>query len=118
LSPVVDINNRIVYSFLPLLNVNGINYEHFAIKILRSFYAHIYENNFIDYNKIGFYDKNYYNFDLNKKIPLSSSYKKDILINFTSSNNFEKISFIDIYNEKSLDQISKRIDFLDKILII
>ncbi len=118
LSPVVDIDNRIVYSFLPLLNVNWINYEHFAIKILRSFYAHIYENNFIDYNKIGFYDTNYYNFDLNKKIPLSSSNKKDILINFTSSNNFEKISFIDIYNERSLDQISKRIDFSDKILIV
>lgn len=118
LPPILDVSNRYVYSFFPLQIVNWINYEHFTIKILRTFYSYLYDDKFIDYQKTWLIDDRYFHFDNNKEIPLSHIYQNDILINYVSPENFQEVSFIDIYDKDKLKQIAKRIDFTDKILLI
>jgi adenylate cyclase len=96
--PIVNKYNTNVYSIYPFYFDLQNFYESFALSLVRAFYEKenkniwdfcIWENSFKFFDQIIPFSKNVY-FKL----------KKDFLINYTSKNNFRRISFIDIYNWK------------------
>lgn len=117
LIPNIDNKNNIVYSFFPLSKFrNGINYEYFALSILRAYYSNLEKK---DYTKEKWnYEKNYYKFKPNINIPLSETWKDSVLINFIDNKMYKKISFFDIYDKKRFNEIKKYTNFKDKIVIV
>ena len=112
LPPNVDVSNRTVYSFSPFLLFGDTAYEHFAVTALRSFYSYLYQEDFRTYpSGIA---QSVYEFSENIAFPLSRKNENDILIHFIDSDNFQKISFVDVLDEKSL----REIELQDKIILV
>ena len=116
LSPNIDPRNRTVYSFSPIRDISGKQYEHFALRTLRAFYLHLYRKDYVRH--IGDYRWAYYELLENIRLPLSNFNKKDILINYVDSNDFEQISFADLYDPAALADIDERIELKDKIILV
>ena len=116
LSPNIDPRNRTVYAFDPIRNIEWKLYEHFALRTLRAFYLHLYRKDHVRH--IGDYRGNYYELLENIRMPLASSNSKDILINYVQTDDFEQISFADLYDPAALADIDKRIDIKDKIILV
>jgi len=51
-------------------------------------------------------------------MPLASSNSKDILINYVHTEDFEQISFADLYDPAALADLDQRIDIKDKIILV
>lgn len=51
-------------------------------------------------------------------LPLAGNNTDEILINYIPGESFQKVSFHQIYNKKSLAELSKNIDLKDKIILI
>lgn len=112
--PNVDTRTWIVYSIKPFSKFRNsdIDYDHFAVSILRAYYAKIFNSDkFLLVEPTSFPDK----FVINDKIELIKSRinKNEVLINYSDSSNFNKASFLDIY----YNQFNKD-DFKDKIIVI
>lgn len=116
LAPLVDTSNRSVYSFSPqILLPNTTKIEHFTIRLLRKYYSFLYEQ---DYWEIGSYlSESYYASPL-WNIPLSRPNEPEILINFIKSERFPQFSFSDLLIPEKIDELNKRYDFKNKILLI
>lgn len=127
LRPNIDSNTDVTYSIIPMSYFNSQKQsEHFSISVLKSYYSYIY---WTDYNNyIYWMNENFYNITPNIKIPLSrdtgndyriwDNNENEILINYINRNKFNKISFYDIYDTNTFDEIKKDIDFTNKIVIV
>ena len=117
LSPNIDSINNVVYSVTPFANFENIPYlDHFSFSVLKAFYSHVYSKNFNNFKS--HIKDNYYFLTDKIKIPLARVNKKEILINFIDNKQFKKLSFADIYDKKTFDEIKKSTDFKDKIVIV
>lgn len=121
--PNVDIKTNIVTSFRPSANIydidkNLVNYNHFAISLLKAYYSIIYNKDYINYENS---DSDFYYLRPDYKIPFLLSWEKDILINFiplpnSNENKYSKFpsySFLDVYQ----NNINPK-DFEWKIVLI
>ena len=99
--------------------------DHFAIKVFKAYHSYIYGKNYTDY--VSTIKDWFLNLLPNKQVILSwkeriSNFtwkiKDDILISYIDSNRFTKVSFVDIYDDKQFEIISKKIDFKDKIVLV
>ena len=116
-SPNVDVNNLVVYTFKPFSKFKNTDYlDHFWLSILKAFYSHIYSKNFNDFRS--YLKDSYYFLTDDIKIPLSRTNKNEVLINYIDNKQFKKISFVDIYDKKTFNEIKKTTDFKDKIVIV
>ena len=115
LPPRINSNNNTVYSFFPsFIDAWGDKHEHFTLEILRKYYYHFSED--ASLREIGKYESNFYMFNDDISYPLSRKGTDDILINFISPKNFQRISFRDALNSESL--LATWIDFTDAIVLI
>ena len=116
--PKVDRKTNAVYSILPYSKFLWSKkvYEHFSMSILKSYYSHIYNKDYISEKK----DIINNNFYLTEKIqvPLSKNNKNEILINFLDRSKFNKVSFVDIYDKDSIKWLQNTLSFKDKIVIV
>lgn len=116
LHPNVESSNNTVYSFTPQLeDVNWNQYEHFTLKILRSFYKYY---GYTDVSEIWKYSDSQYIFSDTRSYPLASKNSNELLINFIPPENFTRISFSDVYNSETLKILSKSINFRDAIILV
>lgn len=113
-APNVDKSTGVVYSIKPISKFrwSDIIYSHFSIAIIKWFYSKIYDDKkYLTGNTLSSQDK----YVIENKIELLKSRKNqnEVLINYTDSYNFDKKSFLDIYNNNfDKDQ------FKDKIVLI
>lgn len=120
-----------IYSMPIFSKINDDYYQHFSTAILDVYY---------NYNKVSDkfkprYNNKYYYISDSKKIPYikkilteksknnskSTSAENEyfnFLINFKKNNKFERISFIDLYDNGSYEGKYKNFDFKDKIILI
>ena len=122
----IDIKTNTIYSIIPMTTFSNWELkEHFAISILKSYYSFIYWK---DYTSNYWIEGNIYHLTPDLKIPLSrfwnfdykvwKNQEKEILINYANRDNFNTISFYDIYNEANFKEIKEHIDFKDKIVLV
>lgn len=117
LFPNVDVSNKTVYTFSPQYqDVNGKIHEHFSLQILRSFYSSLYRESL--FSEPGYFTENSYVFSSQRRFPLASQSSEEILINFIDAEKFTRISFWDLLDPKTLQELNENIDFKDKIILI
>lgn len=115
LPPRINSNNNTVYSFFPsFIDRLGQKHEHFTLEILRKYYYHFSED--VSLREAGKYENDFYVFHKKTSYPLSRNGADDILINFISPKNFQRISFWDALDNTSL--LATGVDFTDAIVLI
>ncbi len=116
--PNVDKLTKVVYTFTPKAKLRQWEFNAFAIAVLKGYYYKTY-NNKAYLNTTWYYDKNYFILK-DKKIPLARKAGKDILINFSPSNNYQSYSFYDLYDSKSevYKKLKNNWDLQNKIVIV
>lgn len=107
-------NERILYSIRPFAKFRWSDtlYSHFTIALLKWYYSYIYNDpEILNLSPVSYKDK----FVLWDKIEIlkSRSYKNELLINYTKTDRFNKISFLDAYEGNFQPWY-----FKDKIIII
>jgi len=117
LSPNIESTNKTVYWFSPMLRdiKSGTYHEHFTISVMREFLEYMYGSD--DMSEWSYSIKNFL-LDSKNLYPLSRDNSKEILINYIDSESFTTLSFADLYDKKRLQDISKSVDFKDKIVLI
>lgn len=113
LTPIVNKQNKVVYSVVPEQNFDNEKLPYFWVSILRKYYSYYYNKSYDNFS----YQNNFYNLTDTIKIPLSHEKSKEILINYIDSSKFNTISFESIYNDESFDKYHDEF-FKDKIIII
>ncbi|MFK7779541.1 MAG: adenylate/guanylate cyclase domain-containing protein, partial [Candidatus Gracilibacteria bacterium] len=113
-APELDKITDTVYSIEPIKQFEGSNniYNHFSIAIIKGFYSKIYDDEkYLNEQIISRPDK----FIIANKLELikAEKNKNEVLINYTDSHKFTKVSFLDVY----LGQIDENL-FKDKIIIV
>jgi len=109
LPPNINDSNNTVYSFTPKITTQQWEiYEHFTLKILRSFYNY-YGYSYWDLT--GYYWDRNYHFSESISYPLAWNNSRELLINFIPPDNFTSVSFSDIYDAEKLEQISQSVNF-------
>lgn len=131
LRPKIDKKNDITYSIVPQYFFKPQKLiENFSLAVLKAYYSYIYNTNYNDY--IYWEKENYYNLTPNIKIPLSKNnwndyrywedLESEILINYIDRKKFFEnwniISFYDIYNEQNFENLKNNIDFKEKIILV
>lgn len=117
LEPTLDKSNETVYSALPVKNFRSKKeYEFFPFAILRAYYEKNNKN--ISLSQVWKYTSTTYDFTSDIKIPLSKTWRKDVLINFSDESLYKKVSFSDIYDKKKFENLKKYVDFKDKIILV
>lgn len=110
-TPMRDEVNEIVYSIRPFTySVWKELVDHFSFSILK-YYLWVKNINSDDY---------YYQLTRKRFIPYASPGSKDILINYVNYKKFRnnKVSFIDVYDEKRFEELQQYKDFNGKIVLI
>lgn len=116
LSPIVENSNRTVYSFRPqIISPEYGVLEHFSLRTLRKYYTYIFERN---YSEVWKYHEGIYHFSPLWDIPLSRPGRKEILIRFTTPEQYPYISFSDLLNKEFLSQDHIAEKLKDAIVII
>ena len=131
--PNLDKVTQTAFSFTPFSKFEDWNiYEHFSILLLKAYYSSIYEKDYLSDKWI--YEELNYSLTDNVKIPFSEKWSKDILISylpFTNSDldkkddlivktnsKFNKLSFLDLYDDYRFEKLKQKYDFENKIVII
>lgn len=115
--PLIDRKNNTVYSVLPSIMYKDGKYDdHFSIAVLKAYYAWFFQQQVSEY--ISKYDSTFFTAWEKLSIPLAKKNSKEILINYINGHKFQKVSFVDVYDEKSFKAVQKSIDFTDKIILI
>jgi adenylate cyclase len=117
INPLVDAKTQKVYSARPFNNIKWAQVEYFWLAVLKAYYAKLFENNELIWNK-WIYSNSYYNAipTRNIEIPLERPGQNRVLINYLQAdendkylNIFERYSFIDVYNNKIPDLTDKMV---------
>jgi len=123
----VDSKTDVIYSVIPMSFFEWqVQSEYFSISILKSYYSYIYWEDYS--NDIYWIKDNNYYITPKIKAPLSRNSKfeyrlwknneKEILINYVNRDKFTTLSFYDIYNTNTFEEINKDIDFENKIIVV
>ena len=110
-TPMRDEVNEVVYSIRPFTRaITNEIVDHFSFSILK-YYLGVKNINSDDY---------YYQLTRKRFIPYASPGSKDILINYVNYKKFRnnKVSFIDVYDEKRFEELKQYKDFSGKIVLI
>ena len=113
----IDKVTNVLYSIIPYNNfINTDTINHFSIAVIKWFYAKTYNNDSFLYEQPVSYKDKFIIFD---KLELLKSRDNadELLINYTKSSDFSKVSFLDVYKDVYDDEKSKEL-FNGKIVII
>ncbi len=115
--PEIDLKTNRVFSFYPASNIYDSSWEksrynHFSISLLKAYYSRVYKKDYLSFEKSS--EKSYF-LKPDYKIPFSSPWKRDILINFIPKpspeenkiSKFPSYSFLDVYNSKIDPEVFK-----------
>lgn len=111
LSPNIDSQSKIVYSFTPQVR----DVEHFTIRILRKFYWAMFWS---QDTSLGEYQKDRYKIDNFLSLPLSQNNKEEILIDFLLPSAFPHISFSDALSKEKLELLNQKHSLSESIILI
>lgn len=114
LTPIINKENKVVYSVEPEKTFDNELFNYFWVSILRKYYSYFYWQNYFKWDS---YQNNFYALTPNIKIPLSQENSNEILINYVETSLFNKVSFIDIYDDEKFNKFDDDY-FKDKIIII
>ncbi|MCD5380491.1 adenylate/guanylate cyclase domain-containing protein [Candidatus Gracilibacteria bacterium] len=110
-TPVENKNNKKIYSIIPYKEFSNGQFEHFAVKILKAYFAEKYQDSSI----LGFFkdERESFFFTSNRSIGYSNPDTKEINLNYAVDSSFYYQSFIDVYKGNFPKGF-----FKDKIVII